>query len=492
MPGIDSHIETDPRPLVKDRAGHSSSDTAISRIHADPPPAASVSSVSSVATPTARTRSFHDESHDCNELLRVAAVGAVDDGKSTLIGRLLHDTGQIPDDHLQAALMASKRRGMDTLDLSLITDGLQAERDQGITIDVAHRYFTIPGRKLIVADCPGHLQYTRNMATGSSNADLALVVVDITRGIRQQTTRHMVIASLFGIRQYIIAVNKMDSVSFDQTCFADILSALADLGSRLDLTGMDLGEVTVIPVSALSGDNVVHRSERTSWYGGPTLLAALQHAHTHATAVSLSNGATSHTNDSTKAAMRLPVQSVIRVNGTSRRYAGMVAAGELEAGQEVIVLPSRVHTRIEGIWSAAGQVASAVSSTSVSVALTDEVGISRGDVIVAANGLPQVTTHLEAVLCWWGMEPASAGQHYLLKAGTKITRAKLSSIRTVLDVDNIQEVPAAKLPHNGIGKVEVETASALTVDSYAASRATGSFIIVDESNNATLGAGMVI
>ncbi|MHB8264020.1 MAG: sulfate adenylyltransferase subunit 1 [Acidimicrobiales bacterium] len=431
------------------------------------------------------------------EILRVAAVGAVDDGKSTLIGRLLHDTGQIPDDHLQAALVASRRRGMDALDLSLITDGLQAERDQGITIDVAHRYFTIPGRKLIVADCPGHLQYTRNMATGSSNADLALVVVDITRGIRQQTTRHMVIASLFGIRQYIIAVNKMDSVSFDQARYTDILSALTEMESRLKLTGLELGEVIVIPVSALSGDNVVHRSSHTPWYSGPTLLAALQHADSQSmTATSTNgartNGAADHRDVTARAAARLPVQLVIRVNGTSRRYAGMVVVGELEEGQEVVILPSLLHTRIEHIWSAAGRVAKAAPSTSVSVSLADEVGISRGDVIAADTGLPQVTTHLEAVLCWWGLEPASTEQRYMLKAGTKVTRATISDISTVLDIDNIREVPATTLPHNGIGRVEIETASALAVDSYATSRATGSFIIVDESSNATLGAGMVI
>ncbi len=409
-------------------------------------------------------------------MLRLAAVGAVDDGKSTLIGRLLHDTGQIPDDHLQAALAASRRRGLDQLDLSLLTDGLQAEREQGITIDVAHRYLTIPGHKLVIADCPGHLQYTRNMATGSSNADIALVVIDITRGIRQQTKRHMVIASLFGIRRFIIAVNKMDAISFSDSHYNAIVDSLGELQHSLKRVNLELGEVTAIPLSALTGDNVVFRSKHTPWYAGPTLLAALQEASPQS---------------EIKLPLRLPVQSVIRTGSTSRRYVGMISSGQVVEGQEVAILPSSVVTHVDGIWDAIGRVASAGPFASVSLELRDEVGITRGDVIAGSSMIPRVTDHFETVLCWWGTRPASAGNKYLLKSGTKTTRASIGRIETVLDIDSIREMPATELGHNAIGTSTIETAAPLPLDSYTTNRATGSFIIIDETTNATLGAGMV-
>ncbi len=409
-------------------------------------------------------------------MLRLAAVGAVDDGKSTLIGRLLHDTGQIPDDHLQAALLASRRRGLDKIDLSLLTDGLQAEREQGITIDVAHRYLTIPGRKLIIADCPGHLQYTRNMATGSSNADIALVVIDITRGIRQQTKRHMVIASLFGIRRFIIAVNKMDAVSFSESHYDEIIGSLNALQHDLKRVNLELGEVTAIPLSALTGDNVVSRSRHTSWYPGPTLLAALQEVRPRS---------------EVKLPLRLPVQSVIRVGSTSRRYTGMISSGQIVDGQEVTILPSNVVTHIDGIWDASGRVTMAGPLTSVSLELRDEVGITRGDMIAESSAIPRVDDHFETILCWWSTRPASAGNKYLIKSGAKTTRASIGKIETVLDMDAIQEMPANELGHNAIGMSTIETATPMPLDSYATNRATGSFIIIDETTNATLGAGMV-
>jgi bifunctional enzyme CysN/CysC len=409
-------------------------------------------------------------------MLRLAAVGAVDDGKSTLIGRLLHDTGQIPDDHLQAALAASKRRGMDHIDLSLLTDGLQAEREQGITIDVAHRYLTIPGHKLVIADCPGHLQYTRNMATGSSNADIALVVIDITRGIRQQTKRHMVIASLFGIRRFIIAVNKMDAVSFSDSDYNAIIDSLSELQHSLKRVNLELGEVIAIPLSALTGDNVVFRSNRTPWYAGPTLLAALQQVRPQG---------------EVKLPLRLPIQSVMRIGSTSRRYIGMISSGRIVEGQEITILPSNVVTHVENIWDPSGHVSMAGPLTSISLELRDEVGITRGDVIVESSMIPRVTNHFEAILCWWDTRPAYPGNRYLLKFGTNTTRASIGKINTVLDVDNVQEITATELEHNAIGTSTIDTAASLPLDSYTTNRATGSFIVIDEKTNATLGAGMI-
>ncbi len=411
-----------------------------------------------------------------SDLLRLTAVGAVDDGKSTLIGRLLHDTGQIPDDHLEATLIASRKRGFDELDLSLLTDGLMAEREQGITIDVAYRYFSIPGRKLILADCPGHLQYTRNMATGSSTADLALAVLDAERGIRDQTKRHLAIAFLFGISQFIVAVNKMDAVGYSEQAFERIRTELDSVSVKLGIAGADL---TVVPVSALTGENVVRRAGALAWHEGPTLLEALENVASETTSFNFT------------ATARLPVQYVIRRTGSARRYAGMVTGGILRRGQDVVVLPAGVETRVVRIFGPAGELEVAHPLVSVSVELEGDVGVQRGDVIADGAGAPYVTRRFESMLCWFDSLAAVAGGGYLVKIGTQTTPARIEAVVTSLDIDAVAEVPASGLEQNGIGRVILETSTPVAIDAYGDSRHTGSFILIDKVTHATVAAGMV-
>ena len=407
-----------------------------------------------------------------SDLLRLATIGSVDDGKSTLVGRLLVDTRQLFDDQLDAVVNASERRGIGDLDLAFVTDGLRAEREQGITIDVAYRYAATPTRKFIVADCPGHVQYTRNMATGASTADLALAVVDVTHGLRQQTRRHLCIAALLGVRHLVVAVNKMDVVRWSPTAFRSVADEVETLAGDLDFAS-----VVAVPTSALLGDNVVETSDNTTWYHGPTVLGALEEAPAGSWASA--RGA------------RLPIQWVLRQPGGGRTYAGMVAGAALAAGDEVTLLPAGIATTVTELTTLhAGPAASAVPGLSIDVALADETDAGRGDLLAAAP-LPRVTRSLEATVCWFADRPMLAGSRLRLKHTTRTTPARIETVAGVVDVDTLEVVPADERRSNDIGIVTLSTADDLVVDDYRENRVTGSFILIDEATNATVAAGMV-
>jgi sulfate adenylyltransferase large subunit len=394
----------------------------------------------------------------------------VDDGKSTLIGRLLFDAKAILADQLEAVEAVSRRRGGSGPDLALVTDGLRAEREQGITIDVAYRYFATPRRRFIIADTPGHAQYTRNMVTGASTADLALILVDAREGLTQQSRRHAAIARLLGLRHVTVAVNKMDLVDHSEGAFDAIAREFCAWTARIDLH-----DITFIPVSALHGDNVVTRSERLGWYAGPPLLEHLETVQVTAEPAELP--------------ARLPIQHVIRADG--RRYAGQVAAGILRRGDEVVVLPAGTRTRVLAIEAPDGEREAAPAGLSVAVRLADDVDVGRGDLLAAADGAPAAVRDLAATICWLGDAPARPGGRYLLKHTTRTVRARLESIDHRLDVQTREPVPAAELALNDIARVRVRTGDAVLADAYADSRATGAFILVDEATNDTVGAGMV-
>jgi sulfate adenylyltransferase large subunit len=409
-----------------------------------------------------------------SELLRFAAVGSVDDGKSTLIGRLLHDTKQLFDDQIEAISTASRRRGVAGVDLSFVTDGLRAEREQGITIDVAYRYAATPRRKFIIADCPGHVQYTRNMATGASTADLVVVVVDATAGLREQTRRHCCIAALLGVRHMVVAANKMDLAGWDDTAYRTVADDMAALAARL---GME--SLVVIPVSALHGDNVAARSAHTAFYDGPTVLEALEVASAGAWAEEGEGGP------------RLPVQWVVRHPGGGRSYAGMVTGGALRAGDEVVVLPGGARSHIAAIGTFDGPLDEAAPSLSVTVALEDDIDVARGDLIAPASSAPVPVAELTATVCWFGEGPLAAGQRYKVKHTTRTTPARVLAVDARLDVGTLELSEAEQLANNDIGVVRLALATPLAADPYRANRVTGSFVIVDEASNATVAAGMV-
>ena len=409
-----------------------------------------------------------------SQLLRFAAIGSVDDGKSTLIGRLLHDTKQLFDDQIEAVASASRRAGATGVELAFVTDGLRAEREQGITIDVAYRYAATPRRKFVIADCPGHVQYTRNMATGASTADLAVVVVDATVGLREQTRRHCAIAALLGVRHLVVAANKMDLVQFDRDAFVAVDAAVGDLARRLDVA-----TVVSVPVSALHGDNVAERSTRTPWYEGPTVLEALEAAPAGAWAAPNAGGA------------RLPVQWVVRHPQGGRSYAGMVSGGTLRVGDEVVVLPSGLRTTVAGIATYDGALVEAVPPMSVTVTLDHELDVGRGDLLAAAGSAPEPVHELRATVCWFGTRPLESGQRYRIKHTTRVTPARVLAVTSRLDVDELALEPARTLAGNDIGVVELAVATPLAVDPYRTNRMTGSFVVIDESTNATVGAGMV-
>jgi bifunctional enzyme CysN/CysC len=399
------------------------------------------------------------------QLLRFATAGSVDDGKSTLIGRLLYDA---------KALMADQVADAE-VDLARLTDGLRAEREQGITIDVAYRHFQTPRRRFIIADTPGHAQYTRNMVTGASTADLAVVLVDAREGLLTQSRRHAAIAGLLRIPRIVLAVNKMDLVDFDQDVFRRICADFRSWAARTPYPPTP--EIACIPVSALEGDNVVERSPRMDWYGGPSLLEYLEGAPV---AAGVADGP-----------LRLPVQYVIR-QGETRRYAGQLAGGTLRAGQEVVVLPSGVRTRIAAVETPEGQVEAAAAPLSVSVALEDEVDVGRGALIVAVDAPPAAARDVRATLCWMGENPARVGGRYLLKHTTRSERARLEAIHSTLQVETLEPRPGADtLGLNEIGRVSVRTSADLHFDPYASNRATGAFILIDDASNETVGAGMI-
>jgi len=411
------------------------------------------------------------------DLLRFAAIGSVDDGKSTLIGRLLFDTRQLFDDQLEAVSAASRRRGIGEMDLSLVTDGLRAEREQGITIDVAYRYAATPTRKFIIADCPGHVQYTANMATGASTADLALVVVDVTGGLREQTRRHTCIAALLGVDQLLVVANKMDLVGWDPAAYDHVRDEMHALAARLSITSC-----TVVPISALHGDNVVDHSDAAPWYTGPTVLEALEAAP--AGAWSAVHGAHRGTG------ARLPVQWVLR-HGTRRSYAGIVGGGPLRPGDEVVVLPDGRRSRITSVTTYDGPLEEAPVGMSVSVDLADDVDVSRGDLIASADEPPTVTSDLEATVCWFGSRPLRVGDRIRVKHTTRVTPARVTEVVSRFDVNALGLAEADELLDNEIGVVRLATGTPLAVDPYTRNRITGSFVLVDEATNATLAAGMV-
>ena len=413
------------------------------------------------------------------ELLRFATAGSVDDGKSTLIGRLLHDSKSIFEDQLEAVELSSQRRGDTYVNLALLTDGLRAEREQGITIDVAYRYFATPRRKFIIADTPGHVQYTRNMVTGASLADLAIVLVDARKGVIEQSRRHAFLATLLGIRHLVLCVNKMDLVEWSEEVFDGIAREFEAFVEAIDSTHEV--EVTPIPVSALNGDNVVDPSPNLGWYAGPPLLEHLEKVDVH---------------DHDPVQGRFPVQYVIRPMSDEhhdyRGYAGQVAGGTFHPGDEVVVLPSGLRSTITAIDTLEGEVNEAFAPMAVTIRLADEIDISRGDLLAPAGQEPVVTNDFEADICWMIDRPLTAGGRFAIKHTTRTAKAVVSELVHRLDVNTLEEdAGATELGLNGIGRVRLRTASPLAVDPYSTNRITGSFILIDETTNATAGAGLI-
>ncbi|MCL7459750.1 GTP-binding protein [Micromonospora echinofusca] len=413
------------------------------------------------------------------DLLRFATAGSVDDGKSTLIGRLLYDTKSLFTDQLAAVEAVSAARGDEYTNLALLTDGLRAEREQGITIDVAYRYFATPRRKFIIADTPGHIQYTRNMVTGASTADLALILVDARKGLVEQSRRHAFLCSLLRVPHLVLCVNKMDLVDFSQEVFERIADEFTAFAAKLDVP-----DLTVVPVSALRGDNIVTRSENMPWYEGPSLLHHLERVHI--------------ASDRNLVDVRFPVQYVIRPQSTTvtdyRGYAGQVASGVLKPGDEVMVLPSGFTSRIAAVETADGPVAEAFPPMSVTVRLEDEIDISRGDMICRPNNAPAVSQDIEAMVCWMDeTRPLQVGGKYAIKHTTRSARAIVRGLHYRLDINSLhRDESAGGLALNEIGRVRLRTTVPLLADEYRRNRTTGGFVIIDESTNRTVGAGMIV
>jgi len=414
-----------------------------------------------------------------SDLLRFATAGSVDDGKSTLIGRLLYDSKAIFEDQYDAIERTSQSQGAGYVNLALLTDGLRAERQQGITIDVAYRYFATPKRKFIIADTPGHLQYTRNMVTGASTADLAIVLIDARRGVVEQSRRHAFIASLLRIPHIVVAVNKMDLVHYDQDVFDRVKTEFREFATRLEVP-----DLTFIPISALLGDNVVHRSANMPWYDGASLLHHLEGVHT--------------ASDRNLIDARFPVQYVIRPLSDEwhdyRGYAGQIAGGVFRPGDEVLVLPSGFTSRIESIDTMDGPVDEAYPPMSVTIRLTDNLDVSRGDMICRSRNHPSTSQDIEAMVCW--MDDRSTlrpGAKYSIKHTSRWARAVVKELQYRLDINTSHgDATASELRLNEIGRVELRTTQPLFNDPYRRNRTTGSFILVDEGTNATVAAGMLL
>ncbi len=406
------------------------------------------------------------------ELLRFTTAGSVDDGKSTLIGRLLYDSKGVYEDQLAAVKSSTINRASGPIDFSLLTDGLKAEREQGITIDVAYRYFSTPRRKFIIADTPGHEQYTRNMATGASTAHLAIVLVDARKGVLPQSRRHAFIAALLGIPHVAVAVNKMDLVDYSREVFDQIVEEFRKFAAAVGTP-----EPVFIPISALEGDNVVSASARTPWYRGPSLL---EHLETVPLAASLD-----------EEAMRFPVQYVIRPSLDFRGYAGQVASGRIRRGEVAMVLPSGRTSRVKSIVTFDGELESATAPQSVTVCLEDELDISRGDMLVPAAAMPHVSRRFEATVVWMHADALGVDRPYLIKHTTQQVRASITSIRHRVDINTLEKQDASLLQLNEIGVVAIETHKPLYFDAYKRNRTTGSFILIDPLTNATVGAGMI-
>ena len=418
-------------------------------------------------------------------LLRFITAGSVDDGKSTLIGRLLYDSKGLLADQLTAIEAASRRRGMETVDLSLLTDGLLAEREQGITIDVAYRYFATPARKFIIGDSPGHAQYTRNMVTAASTADVAVLLVDARHGLREQTRRHAYLSRWVGIDRVVLAVNKMDLVACDAQVFEDISTAFGEFASSLGFR-----EIRAIPLSALRGDNVVARGDEMHWYDGPTLLEYLESVPAR--------------HDASSIGFRFPVQRVVRLSGGNaqpgsgfegrefRGFQGTVASGRIAPGDEIVVLPSGRSARVASILNADGDVALAVTDMAVTLLLDTEIDISRGDLIAGADSAPQPQCDLDAEVCWFDTAPLDPGRPYLIKHGGNTVRAKFVALRHRVDVDTLKlEAHPLSMSMNEIASVQMRVQRPIAFDAYRDNRVTGAFILIDEASNHTVAAGTI-
>lgn len=412
------------------------------------------------------------------DLLRFATAGSVDDGKSTLIGRLLFDSKTIFEDQLESVEKVSKDRGSDYTDLALLTDGLRSEREQGITIDVAYRYFATPRRKFIIADTPGHVQYTRNMVTGASTADAALILIDARKGVLEQSRRHAFLASLLGVPHIVVCVNKMDLVDYSEEVFEEIRAEFTDFAARLRVN-----DLTFIPISALAGDNVVNKSERMDWYDGSPLLSHLERLHV--------------ASDRNLVDVRFPVQYVVRPHQHEHRdyrgYAGTVASGIMKPGDPVVALPSGLETTIESIDTADGPVAEAFPPMAVTIRLKDEIDISRGDMLARPNNTPAAVQDVDAQVCWMDESAALVpGKKYAIKHTTNWARAMVKEINYRVDVNTLhRDEDATEIALNEIGRVRLRVTKPLFVDSYQQNPQTGSFILVDESSNKTVAAGMI-
>lgn len=413
--------------------------------------------------------------HERKDLLRFLTCGSVDDGKSTLIGRLLYDSKMIYEDQLEAIKKDSVRHGTtDTeFDPALLTDGLKAEREQGITIDVAYRYFSTAKRKFIIADTPGHEQYTRNMATGASTCDLAIILIDARHGVLTQTRRHSFITSLLGIKHIIVAVNKMDLVDYSQEVFERIVKDYTDFAARLELN-----DVRFLPIAALRGDNVVNKSEQMPWYTGSPLMHLLEEVYI--------------ASDANLIDFRFPVQYVNRPNPDFRGFCGTVASGIVRPGDEVMVFPSRKTSRVKAIHTFEGEVAQAMPPLAVTLTLEDEIDVSRGDMLVHPNNVPLIATHFEAMLVWMAEEPMQPGKQYFLKHTTTMTPGVMTDIRYRINVNTLHREDATQLALNEIGRCALALEKPIACDPYRKNRTSGAFVIIDRLTNNTVGAGMII
>ena len=413
-----------------------------------------------------------------NQLLRFTTAGSVDDGKSTLIGRLLYDSKSIFEDQIASVEKTSKRKGLETVDLALFTDGLKDEREQGITIDVAYRYFTTPKRKFIIADTPGHIQYTRNMVTGASTANVAIVLIDARKGVIEQTKRHTFIASLLQISHVIVCVNKMDLVDFDEKIFNDIVHQFEEMSSK-----MMFKDVRYIPISALDGDNVVNRSDRTPWYQDAPLLHTLETIYI--------------VSDNNMVDARFPIQTVLRPqdeeNRDYRGYAGTIAGGIFRVGDEVRLLPSGFSSKIKSINKFDNDIDQAFDGMSIAMTLEDDIDLSRGDMIVKTNNLPEKTQDLSAMICWFNEEQARPRAKYTLKHTTNHLTAMIKEVEYKVNIDTLKrDISDRVIGMNDICKVKIRTTAPIMMDEYSRNRKTGSFILIDEGTNETVAAGMLI
>ena len=415
---------------------------------------------------------------DNNQLLRFTTAGSVDDGKSTLIGRLLYDSKSIFEDQLEAITSTSQKKGYDGVDLALFTDGLRDEREQGITIDVAYRYFTTPKRKFIIADTPGHIQYTRNMITGASTANVATILIDARHGVVEQTKRHTFIASLLQIPHIIVCINKMDLVDFSEEVFTKIVADFEEVASKMMVT-----DVRFIPMSALLGDNVVHRSEQMTWYQGAPMLHTLETMHI--------------SSDINKVDARFPVQTVLRPQSETHRdyrgYAGRLASGTLRVADEVTVLPSGFTSKIKTIDTFDAALEEAFAPMSVAITLEDDVDVSRGDMIVRSNNRPEAVQDVEVMLCWLHDKPSRPRTKYTVKHTSNDQKAMIKEVVYVIDINTLDRISGdAALEMNAIAKVKIRTTKPLLVDTYRENRTTGSIILVDDTTNETVAAGMIV